>query len=201
MCTECPANPGPVPQTGNAVPRLPCNKLPGHELLHCRYCHSNDTQTKEVHGFIFEKRSQPGAPLRNRTVDLLLTMYHCAVPQSQVDRLTCVDTSTRWHSQAPEEPTQAPFATQSATHFDLGDEPPYEVVNIQFDDRTVCVHGLSPRSTSANRLRSARCAVQGWAINARRRRSWTRCTQTEPWGSLWRLMTPVAGVPRRDRVD
>jgi len=46
-------------------------------------------------------------------------MYRCAVPQPQVDRLTCVDTSTRWHSQAPEEPTRAPFATQSATHLIL----------------------------------------------------------------------------------
>ena len=60
-----------------------------------------------------------GAPLRNRTVDLLLTMDHCAVLQPQVDRLTCENTSTHWHSQAPDEPTRAPFATQSATHFDL----------------------------------------------------------------------------------
>jgi hypothetical protein len=29
-------NPGPVPQMGIAVPRLPCSKLPGHELLHGR---------------------------------------------------------------------------------------------------------------------------------------------------------------------
>jgi hypothetical protein len=60
-----------------------------------------------------------GAPLRNRTVDLLLTMDRCAVLQSQVDRLTCESTSTDWHSQARDEPTRAPFATQSATHFDL----------------------------------------------------------------------------------
>jgi hypothetical protein len=46
-------------------------------------------------------------------------MDRCAVLQSQVDRLTCADTSTRWHSQAPDEPTRAAFATQSATHFDL----------------------------------------------------------------------------------
>ncbi len=93
-------------------------------------------------------------------------MDRCAVLQLQVDRLTCSNTSTRWHSQAPDEPTRAPFATQSATHFDLADEPSYEVVDIQFDDRAVCVHGLSPRFTSANRLRSARRAVQGWASNA-----------------------------------
>jgi hypothetical protein len=68
---------------------------------------------------MFEKRSQPGAPLRNRTVDLLLTMYCCAVLQPQVEQLTCENTSTHWHSQAPDKPRRAPFATQSATHFDL----------------------------------------------------------------------------------
>jgi hypothetical protein len=82
-------------------------------------CHSNATHSKEVLSFMFEKRSQPGAPLRNRTVDLLLTMYRSAVLQSQVDRLTCENTSTHWHSRAPDELTPAPFATQSATHFDL----------------------------------------------------------------------------------
>ena len=75
---------------------------------------------------MFEKRSQPGAPLRNRTVDLLLTMYHCAVPQPQVEPLTCENTSTHRHSQATDKPRPAPFATQSATHFDLADEPSYE---------------------------------------------------------------------------
>jgi hypothetical protein len=46
-------------------------------------------------------------------------MDRCAVLQHQVDLLTCENTSTHWHSQAPDEPTRAPFATQSATHFDL----------------------------------------------------------------------------------
>ena len=46
-------------------------------------------------------------------------MYRCAVLQSQVDRLTCENTSTHRHSQAPDKPRRAPFATQSATHFDL----------------------------------------------------------------------------------
>jgi hypothetical protein len=46
-------------------------------------------------------------------------MYHSAVMRSQVEQLTCGNTSTNQHSQAREEPTRAPFATQSATHFDL----------------------------------------------------------------------------------
>ena len=61
---------------GIAVQRLPCSKLPGHELLHCTaFATQNATQSKEVLGSVFEKRSQPGAPLRNRTIDLLLTMH------------------------------------------------------------------------------------------------------------------------------
>jgi hypothetical protein len=63
-------------------------------------------------------------------IDLLLTMDRCAVLQSQVDRLTWANTSTRWRSQAPDEPKRAPFATQSAIHFDLAGEPSYEVVDI-----------------------------------------------------------------------
>jgi hypothetical protein len=93
-------------------------------------------------------------------------MYHCAVPQPQVEQLTCENKSTHWHSQAPDKPTRAPFATQSATHFDLADEPSDEVVDIRFDDPAIRVHGLSPQFTSANRLRSARGAVQGCASNA-----------------------------------
>jgi hypothetical protein len=71
---------------------------------------------------MFEKRSSRGAPLRNRTVDLLLTMDRSAVPQLQVGRLTCRNTSTDRQSQALDEPTRAPFATQSATHFDLSEQ-------------------------------------------------------------------------------
>ena len=93
-------------------------------------------------------------------------MDHCAVPQSQVDQLTCENTSPHWHSQAPDKPRRAPFATQSATHFDLADEPSDEVVDIRFDDSAIRVHGLSLRFTSANRLRSARGAVQACASNA-----------------------------------
>jgi hypothetical protein len=129
-------------------------------------CHSNATHPKEVLGFMFEKLSQPGAPLRNRTVDLLLTMDNCAVLQPQVDRLTCANTSTHWHSQALDEPTRAPFATQSATHFDLADEPSYEVIDIQFDDQGG-IHSRSQSAvTPANCLRSARRDVQGWTSNA-----------------------------------
>jgi hypothetical protein len=95
-------------------------------------------------------------------------MDHCAVLQPQVEQLTCENTSTHWHSQAPDKPRRAPFATQSATHFDLAAKPSYEVANIKFDDRTVCVHDLSPRFTSANRLWSVRRAVQGWEGNATR---------------------------------
>ena len=60
-----------------------------------------------------------GAPLRNRTVDLLLTMDRSADVQPQVEQLTCRNTSGDRHAQALGEPSQAPFATQSATQIDL----------------------------------------------------------------------------------
>jgi hypothetical protein len=127
----------------------------------------------------------------------------CAVLQPQVDRLTCANTSTHRRSQAPDEPTRAPFATQSATHFDLADEPSYEVVDIQFDDRAVRVPGLSPRSTSANRLRSARRAVQGWANNATQRvMAGVYADRTA--ALALEIDDPGAGcweAPRRDLVD
>jgi hypothetical protein len=63
-----------------------------------------------------------GAPLRNRTVDLLLTMDRCRVLRVQVERLTSENTSTDQHPQALDRLSRAPFATQSATHFDLVSE-------------------------------------------------------------------------------
>jgi hypothetical protein len=60
-----------------------------------------------------------GAPLRNRTVDLLLTMDLRKVLLPQVGRLASQNTSTDQRPQAPDRPSRAPFATQSATQFDL----------------------------------------------------------------------------------
>jgi hypothetical protein len=103
-----------------------------------------------------------GAPLRNRTVDLLLTMYRSTVLQSQVERLSCANTSTGWHSQAPDEPTRAPFATQSATHFDLADEPSYGwSILTPMTGRyafTVSVRGLRPQTVYGRHA-----VLQGWA--------------------------------------
>jgi hypothetical protein len=130
-------------------------------------------------------------------------MYHCAVPPPQVEQLTCENTSTHWHSQAPDKPRRAPFATQSATHFDLADEPSDEVVDIRFDDPAIRVHGLSPRFTSANRLPSARGAVQGCASSAtqtvldRREQDRTAALALEiddPGAGRWEAL-------RRDLVD
>jgi hypothetical protein len=61
-----------------------------------------------------------GAPLRNRTVDLLLTMDRGQVPLPQAECLTSQNTSTDQHPQAQNGLSRASFATQSATHFDLG---------------------------------------------------------------------------------
>jgi hypothetical protein len=66
------------------------------------------------------KRSHDlGAPLRNRTVDLLLTMNHRRVQLSQVGQLTRQNMSAHQRSPAPDRPSRAQFATRSATQFDL----------------------------------------------------------------------------------
>jgi hypothetical protein len=135
-------------------------------------------------------------------------MYRCAVLQPQVDPLTCANTSTRWHSQAPDELTRAPFATQSATHFDLAGEPSCEVIDIQFDDQGG-VHSRSQSAvTPANCLRSARRDVQGWASNATQTllegvatvscssSGWPRTRRS---GRRWRRFCPVADT--RVRAD
>ena len=112
-----------------------------------------------------------GAPLRNRTVDLLLTMYRFAVLQLQVDELTCENTSTRWHSQAPDEPTRAPFATQLPLTLILQMNRHMRSSIFSSMTRAVCVHGLSPRFTS--QIVYGRHAVLCRAGRAtRRRRSW-----------------------------
>jgi hypothetical protein len=56
-------NPGPVPQMGIAVPRLPCSKLPGHELCMAGHltlkCHSIEGGTQ----FHIRKSSTTWSPL------------------------------------------------------------------------------------------------------------------------------------------
>jgi hypothetical protein len=77
------------------------------------------------------------APLRNRTVDLLLTIDRRTIPLPQVEGVTRQNTSTDQHPQAPDRPTRASFAPQSATHFDL--VPP--------------VRRVRPRQAHGHRLR------------------------------------------------
>jgi hypothetical protein len=60
------------------------------------------------------------APLRNRTVDLLLTMSSRQAWPPQVRAAISENASPGQRSQALIELSRARFATQSATHFDLG---------------------------------------------------------------------------------
>jgi hypothetical protein len=60
-----------------------------------------------------------GAPLRNRTVDLLLTMDHQRVPESPVASLNRQNTSSRWRGQAHVGPHWPGFAPQNAPRNDL----------------------------------------------------------------------------------
>jgi hypothetical protein len=137
-----------------------------------RECHSNATQSKEVRGSIFEKRSQPGAPLRNRTVDLLLTMDLRPVLFPQAGRMTSQNTSTDQRPQAPDRPSRAPFATQSATHFDL-------VLVVSGEPPDPCGTRARHRPASGGRVgaghgRYRRSAIQ--SLGTRRRSLLERCS-------------------------
>jgi hypothetical protein len=79
------------------------------------------------------------APLRNRTVDLLLTMNRRTVMLSLAGGVTRQNTSTDQHPQAPDRLPLALFATQSATQFDLqqGRSPPGSAVSLRRPGRHV----------------------------------------------------------------
>jgi hypothetical protein len=68
----------------------------------------------EVLGSIFEKATQPGAPLRNRTVDLLLTMANQSVAVTAAGVLNWADTRSREQIQAHGSPAQRCLAPQTA---------------------------------------------------------------------------------------
>ena len=103
----CRANPGPVPQTRvaprgrHSANRLVTSTRPVKRLP--LKCHSPEGGTR----FHVRKTFLTWSPLRNRTVDLLLTMYRSADVQPQAEQLTCRNTSTDRRSQAPGEPSQA----------------------------------------------------------------------------------------------
>ena len=62
-------------------------EMPGDPLAHpSRVPLKVPLAAGEVLGSMLEKSSRPGAPLRNRTVDLLLTMNTRQVPSPQADR-------------------------------------------------------------------------------------------------------------------
>ena len=95
-------------------------KTPGHKhLLHMACvpprCHPPEGGAR----FYIRKVSIPWSPLRNRTVDLLLTMNGRTVPLPQVERLTRQNASTGQRALTLDRPSRAPFATQSATQIDL----------------------------------------------------------------------------------
>jgi hypothetical protein len=76
--------PGPVPGIGDG-PHL---RTPGQRLAHpSRVPLRVPLTAGKVFGYTFGKSPQNGAPLRNRTVDLLLTMNPRQVPSPQVGRV------------------------------------------------------------------------------------------------------------------
>jgi hypothetical protein len=120
VCAECRANPGPVPQVGVVLLGPFLRQIAWSQApVLLGVCHSNATRPKEVLGFMFERCSQPGAPLRNRTVDLLLTMDHQTVPVSAAEALSRQNTSSRERRRAHVSTHWPHFAPQNAPHNDL----------------------------------------------------------------------------------
>ena len=112
-------NPKPVPQTGVTLTANPAANRLVTTTRPTGVCHSNATRPKEVLGFMFEKFSQPGAPLRNRTVDLLLTMDHQTGPVSAAEPLSRQNPSSRHRSRAHVSTHWPRFAPQNAPRNDL----------------------------------------------------------------------------------
>jgi hypothetical protein len=67
----------------------------------------------------FEFRLLAGAPLRNRTVDLLLTMANQSVPVMAVCGLSRLNTGSRWRRLAQTSPAWLHSAPQTAPRNDL----------------------------------------------------------------------------------
>jgi hypothetical protein len=107
--------------TGETVCRFhlrgkPCSAWAGPG----RECHSNGTFLSARYPVAYSKNLHYlGAPLRNRTVDLLLTMDRYSILDWLVERLIRQNTSADQHPQALDRPSRARFATQSATQFVL----------------------------------------------------------------------------------
>ena len=112
-------NPGPVPQTGIAVPAYRAANSQVTSTCLARHlplkCHSIEGGTQ----FHIRKTLITWSPLTesNRRP----SPYH--EPPRLRSRwsgtITRQHASTHWRSQAPDRPSRARFATQSATHFDL----------------------------------------------------------------------------------
>src|SRR6266496_351463 len=82
--------------------------------------------------------------LQNRTVDLLLTMYRSADVKPQVEQLTCRNTSTDRHSQAPDEPSRS-YSTATKDDVRLA--------------LALCEAGLAPRGLHPSRRAAMACPL------------------------------------------
>jgi hypothetical protein len=119
----CPAttSPRPRPRSHPTLDLFPPEEtLHTHEMPGKRLAHPSRVPLRvpltagEVLGSKFEKSSQPGAPLRNRTVDLLLTMANQSVAVTAAGALNWADTRSREQIQAHSSPTQRCLAPQTA---------------------------------------------------------------------------------------
>jgi hypothetical protein len=102
------------PQTG----RSGRPDLPGSIPATCDLIHPSARTRNRSDGYIRKWPVTCGAPLRNRTVDLLLTMQFRAVPRPQAGPVSRPDASTGQHAQAARPLSRARPDTRSDTQDD-----------------------------------------------------------------------------------
>ena len=98
-----------------------------------------------------------GAPLRNRTVDLLLTMDHPTVPVSAAAALSRQNTSSRERRRAQISPHRLHFAPQNAPRNDLHLAPIRQTSGVRARIRSSLLACLRPSTQ--------RCAAPGISRN------------------------------------
>src|SRR5258706_7381550 len=158
----------------------------------------------DVPGSMFGKPPWPASPLRNRTVDLLLTINSCGFVSLQVRRLTSQKASADQHQQARYRHSRATrSATQAASgsHITLSDG-----VQVTLSDGAVIRFRVIdlPASDYLGRRASRRCATVStvttcfWSSTIYSARYSPRLvTHTPPSGGPGRLAPPPRPAANR----
>src|SRR5260221_10177490 len=147
----------------------------------------------DVPGSMFGNPTCPGAPLRNRTVDLLLTINSCGFVSLQVRRLTSQKASADQHQQARYRHSRATrSATQAASgsHITLSDG-----VQVTLSDGAVIRFRVIdlPASDYLGRRASRRCATVSTVTTC----FWSSTIYSARYSPRLVTHTPPSGGPGR----